>query len=284
VGVSATCLASGWQVRGCCQPADFNAGTLYNLGTIDGQQGWTASPPAANWDQTIKIVSGRKVWQLSNVVASGNFGNQPTSYSSCQVAGEPNSNLWDNNNPPFPTAFATSNTFYWRVQFQSAVNGPQTGLQINMAAAARQTAWRMTNLRIVDNGAGLEVHAYEATVDVTTPPGTASYPDNIIATLSYGAVHTLETEIAFVPGITITGNIVKGNDIVKVYVDGALTYTGNTWEALYYTGVDVGVPSPPSRLQAVNSLQFRLRDASGAGVTAGNGLYFQEVLVGNSRG
>jgi hypothetical protein len=98
-------------------------------------------------------------------------------------------------------------------------------------------------------------------------------------------VHTIKTEITFVPGVSISGNIVRGNDFVKVYVNGALDWTGSTWEAYYYAaaGPDVSNIQRP-RLQAVNALMFCLSlPYGGAIANQGKGLLFQEVLVGNSR-
>lgn len=234
---------------------------------------------------------------MSNAVFSTGFSNQPTSYVSCQVAGEPGSNLWNDYTTtpgPSPTVpgFPTTNKFYWRVQFKSAVTIPQPDLAINLASVAKQSSWRMTYLRIRESTASnsLELGVFEAIGNLANPTSVGmTYPFTIIATgLSYADVHTLETEITFVPGININGNTVTGNDIVKVYLNGNLIYTGSTWEALYYVtlpgpGSDVGtIPNP--RLQAVNALMFRQSASPNVpGPLTGNGLLFQEVLVGNSR-
>lgn len=97
--VQAVCTPAGWSVSGCCVPANM---TLYNLGTIDLQNGWTVrdnfvtSPTPGNFDQEVVDVPGHgRVWRISNAVTTGGFSNQPNTYSSCEVAGETGSFLWN---------------------------------------------------------------------------------------------------------------------------------------------------------------------------------------------
>lgn len=138
----------------------------------------------------------------------------------------------------------------------------------------------MINPRIVDDGvSGFRIEVTELGNNGTFPLSNLVIAQNI----SYNALHTLEIKIQFVDGVNLTtepgGSVeVNGNDIVKYYLNGMMIHTGTTWEAYYYWNErsDIGTPQNP-RIQAVNSLIFRL--AGTAAANSNGGFYFEEVLL-----
>ena len=86
------------------------------------------------------------------------------------------------------------------------------------------TGGRMSYLRFEDQTDG--VHVFFDDVTDAGPSGTvATFNEHDIATLDRGHSHTIRFSIDFVPG--------PGNDVVKIYIDGALKATGTTWENYY---------------------------------------------------
>lgn len=267
------------------------AGTFdtYNVGSIDQQQGWTTrdafltSTTVGNWDQGIVNLGDRKVWRLSNAVTSGTFTSQPFSYKAAEVAGESGANLWNDRgtngaspiSPALPGGTATTDTFYSKVSFRSATGAAQTGLNVVLSASAKQSAVRMSWLQIADTGSGFDLRVY----DLIANGGFPAAPTTIASGLSYTALHTLETQIVFRDGVTMMGTDVYGNDELKVYLDGALVHTGSTWEGYYYNYERITAGQP--RLQAVDSMLFRVAGSAATG-TAGNGFYFEDVVVSNT--
>lgn len=300
----AMCQTEGWSVRGCCVPARLNSG-LYtavpapntssqatggNPGGIDGQQGWTVKDNFVSsitygfFDQEVKDLGGDDglVWRVSNGRGSGSFGAQPYSYPSCKVAGESGSQLWNDRGPVGSTPVysltspnATTNEFYWRVDFRSATGTAQPGLRIELSASAKQHLWRMTFLELNDTGSGFQLR--EAVNNQTTGFDVLPGQGSVIASgLSYSDTHTIETRIKFVDGITEVDGVFVGNDIVQVFLNGTVIHTSTTFEALYYTTTISGIQHP--RKQAVNSLMVRV-PAPAVTANLGYGLYFSNVVV-----
>ena len=245
-------------------------------GTINNQFGWTVEDQWGNsanlFDQVITLdAGGARVWQMSSAITSLSYSNQPCSPITAEVAGEPGSSLWndqgpDSNqpfDPPHYGANATVSTFYTRVVFGSATGAPQPGLSLTLSAFAKQSNARMSWVGLGDSGSGIVLGFYDY-VD--------SFRFTAIATdLSYTDLHTVETTIEFMAG--------PANDVVKVFLNGTLIHTGLSWEAYYYSNLQI-VPGEP-RLQAVNSLHFRAGGDS-APATAGAGYYFHAVEVSNT--
>jgi MYXO-CTERM domain-containing protein len=278
----------------------------YNLGSIRDQNGWTTtdnfttSVTVGNWDQAIVDVAGTKVWRMSNAVTTGGFSNQTCSYSSAAVAGEVGAGnsttgaLWNDRgsvgSSPTPSqhgAFASSTQFYCKVDFRSATGGAQSGLQLDLHAAARQSGGRQTGLRIVDSGSGFSLVAYEAGANgsnFNNTTGAIDSPVTVASGLSYSALHTLEMTIDFVAGLDSVGGAVVGNDIVRYYLNGSLIHTGSTFEAYWALNnpwnAQYAATGASRRIQAVDALMFRSTGPAAAG-TAGAGFYFEDVTVAN---
>lgn len=259
----------------------------FNLGTIDQQQGWTTrdgfqtSVTVGNWDQAIVQVGAKRVWRISNAVTSNTYASQTFSSTSAEVAGETGSALWNDRgtNGSAPTApqfgaLATNNQFYSRFDFRSATGAAQNGLAITLSASAKQSAVRMSWLQIADTGSGFDLRVFETGLNGSF--GTSS--TTIASGLSYADLHSVETTIDFVDGVTNTGSGILSNDVLKVYLNGSLVHTGSTWESYYYLN-ELTTPGQP-RLQAVDSMLFRV-SGTAAPSNLGNGFYFENVVVGN---
>jgi hypothetical protein len=209
--------------------------TLYNLDSIDLQKGWTvrAFPNAelGTFDQAVVDAPGEgRVWRISNAITAGAFSNQPFTYSSCEVAGETGSFLWNNRTTPQssaqPGAPGINKNFVWSVRFKSATGGNQTGLRIDLLSMARQYTWRQTSMRVRDTGSGFNITVQERGAFNGTSP---SITRTIASDLSYTDWHTVTTKITFVDGINNSSGLLTGNDIAEVFLDGNLIYTGSTW-------------------------------------------------------
>jgi hypothetical protein len=260
----------------------------YSVGSIDGQNGWTTrdnfttATTVGSWDQGIKQVNdangNRKVWRISNAVRSTTYSSMPYSFTSAQVAGETGSALWNDrgtvgSSPTAPQfgAYATTNSFYSSVSFRSATGAAQAGLGLTFSLGSKQSAVRMSYVRVQDNGStGLDV--LYGTVDTTGNfvGGSAT----TLATLNYTDLHTIEMGAIFNDGLA--------NDFFGVRINGGALFAGSTWEQ-YYSANELITPGTP-RLQAVNSLLFRVNNSTTGGTPSltGNGFYFEDVVVNNS--
>lgn len=278
-------IAAAVSVAGSASAGIFDS---YTIGSIDGQNGWTTrdnfttSVTVGAWDQGIKQVNdangNRQVWRISNAVRSTTYSSMPYSFTSAQVAGETGSALWNNRGtvgsaPTTPQygAYATTNSFYSSVSFRSATGAAQAGLGLTFSLGSKQSAVRMSYLRVEDNGStGFNV--LYGTVDTTGAfvGGGAT----TLATLNYTDLHTIEMGAVFNDGLN--------NDFFGVRINGGALFAGQTWEQ-YYSANELITPGTP-RLQAVNSLLFRVNNSTTGGTPTltGNGFYFEDVVVNNS--
>jgi hypothetical protein len=81
--------------------------------------------------------------------------------------------------------------------------------------------------------------------------------------------HTVRIEMQFVEG--------DSNDVVKVFVDGALVHTGKSWEDYYRLDTESS-PTEPRSSRTVDSLLFRLSGAA-APPTLLNGFLVEGVKL-----
>ena len=134
--------------------------------------------------------------------------------------------------------------------FASTVPGSQqVGLSV-VASPDRGDTARMSWVQMQDTPTGLQVNFEDydhSILNFTTTP--------IATSLDRTITHTIKITMQFVDG--------PSNDIVKVYVDGALAHTGTSWED-YFRDFEVGVP------HAVDSIMFRTAGTA-APANLGNG-------------
>jgi hypothetical protein len=182
--------------------------TTYALGDINGQNGWTKSGP---YDVGVVATSfptfGSQSLRLSDAFTSGSFGDQTFSPGLLSPAGES------------PALSHFDSTF----SIGTTSAGDQIGLHMSVSPDNGSGA-RMSYLRFEDQFDG--VHVFFDDVTDPGPLGTvANFNETDIATLARTSAHTIRFSIDFKAG--------PGNDVVKIYVDGALKTTGTTWEDYY---------------------------------------------------
>jgi hypothetical protein len=291
-GVAALLLAGG-VVRADSRGITFEAPT-YHAGSIDGQDGWAGAaggPINPAIDQAIVANGagapasfGAQSWRISNAYTDGAFGDWPFSPSLQNEAGESaaqNGGL---------SGGTRGNHFEAQWSFASTVpTAEQAGLQISVSPDRGDGA-RMSFARLRDNPGGLSVEF--ADYQDAAPYGTLANPaagcgsedDFVTTTVASGLdrtkAHTLKLTMDFVDG--------PRNDVVKVYVDGALVHTGTSWENYYRrcTESGGGVPNDASADQSrtVDSLIFQARSGGGtAPATLGHGFLIDGLSYSSAR-
>lgn len=218
--------------------------------------------PIAGTDEEVVDLSPDphgKVWRISTAVDSGASGQNPHSpRNSGVISGETVSLPNDSCGP------STTSNFYGQVDFRSVTGSAQAGLEFVIDANSSDT--RQAFVRLVDNGVSGFDLTYVQTADGCTFPNTP-----IASDLSYTDWHTLGIEILFVDGLasgTAGQPGAEGNDIVNICVDGILVHTGTSWESC------IGA-------RVVDQLLFETSNENPS--FAGNGLYFDNVLVTDVR-
>ena len=240
-------------------PIDFEPGSGYAIGDIDGQQGWSKTGP---YDVAVASVSdfaaasgcgfGSQALRLSDAVTSGSFGDQTFSPGLAQPAGE----------TPAQTHFTAS----FKIGTTSADQQP--GLHLSVSPDDGNGA-RMSYLRLEDQSDGVHVFFDDATDP--GPVGTvASFSDTDIATLSRTSAHTVKFDIGF---------RTNAPDVVNIYIDGALKHTGTTWEDYYR--YDPEQTPAGNQVPLVSKLLFREAGDAHSG-NAGAGFLVDDVSLSSS--
>lgn len=187
----------------------------YNLGNINGQQGWMKTNP--NFDVEVADVSifsnasgfgfETKALRLSNTYTSGSFGDQTFSPGLTVPVGESEAETY------FEASFDIGST----------KASQQPGLFLSVSPDDGNGS-RMSYVGFDDQSDGIHVIFYDVTDQ--GPLGTeASFNPTDVATIDRTSAHSIRFSISFVPG--------PANDVVKLYVDGILEITGTTWEDYY---------------------------------------------------
>jgi hypothetical protein len=239
-------------------PITFESPT-YSPGSIQGQDGWGGDGTPINpfIDQAIVTTSSpasfaSQSFRMSNAFTSGSFGDQVFSPSLANEAGETSAASDGLSGGTRQARFVAQ----W--QFASATGTPQPGLSV-VVSPDRGDGARMSWVQMTDTGgAGLEVNFYDYQHSVGNFVGTT-----LATGLDRSTAHTIKVQMDFVDGVA--------NDVVKVYVDGALKITGTSWED-YFRDVE-GNPTRP-----VDSLLFRV-GGDPAPATNGYGFLFDNVSM-----
>jgi hypothetical protein len=216
-------------------PITFEPPT-YTVGNIDGQNGWMKTGP---YDVAVASISSfpaasgygfdSQALRFSDAVTSGSFGDQTFSPALASAAGEGASKSH------FDASFSIGTT----------LAAEQVGLHMSVSPDSGDGS-RMSYLRFEDHSDG--VHVFFD--DVTNPgplPSASNFSDTDIATLGRTTAHSIRFAIDFKAG--------QGNDVVKIYVDGALKITGATWENYYR--YDAEQTGNGNLVPAVKKLLFR---------------------------
>lgn len=240
-------------------PITFEPPT-YVTGNINGQNGWMKSGPydvavasVASFPAAAGYGFGAQALRLSDAVTSGSFGDQTFSPALASPAGE----------SPAQTHFDAS---FW---IGTALATLQPGLHVSVSPDDGNGS-RVSYLRFEDQADG--VHVFFA--DVTNPgplPTVATFNETDIATLSRATAHSIRFSIDFKTG--------PANDVVRIYVDGALEITGTTWEDYYrYDPEQVG---NANTVPNVSKLLFRESGAANP-ANLGNGFLVDAVSLSSS--
>ena len=231
----------------------------YLPGSINGQDGWSATGP---YDQEVDTSSsvagfGAQSFRMSNAVSSGSFGDWPFSPSLIDEAGETGAE-GDGSSGTLQNHFEAS------FQIASAVPTiEQPGLGLAFSPDRGDGA-RMSLVRVRDLPAGLQVSFVDYQSNGIACDG--DFVDTIVASgLNRSTVHSIRIAMDFVDGVR--------NDIVNVYVDGTFVHTGTSWE-------DYFRECEGNSTRTVDSLLFR---ASGtASSTLGNGFLIDNLTLSSS--
>ena len=117
----------------------------------------------------------------------------------------------------------------------------------------------MSFLRFEQGVDGIHVVFFD--VDNPGPVGTvSSFEPHDVATITRGEQHAIRLEMEFVDG--------PGNDVVEVFVDGALEFTGTSWED--YHRFDPEATGGGNLVPTVDSALFRI-SGTAAPANAGQG-------------
>ncbi len=236
----------------------------YFVGSIHGQDGWSslgsAGSGCAVYDHAVAANTygytsfGTQSLRMSNAVTSGCFSDQTFSKSLVNEAGESTSS--DAYNGGFSGGTRQSH-FETQWDFASTVPGAeQPGLSV-VASPDRGDGARMSWVQMADTPAGLEVNFF----DYQT--GIGFVFTNVASGLDRTVPHSIKITMKFIDG--------AANDIVKVYVDGALLHTGTSWEDFFRE-------NQPPGTRTVDSVLLRT-GGTAAPATLGNGFLVDNLTL-----
>ena len=227
-----------------------------------------------SYDQRVVTMGANNVLRMSNAVTTGSFSNQPWS-PSVAAAGEAGASLHNDRgtdhtaplNPPNPNGTVTANNrFFFSFDFGSFTGATQSGLFLSVSAGPRQSSFRQTYIGLQgDIGGGLGVNFIDYAVG-----GSTFNTVQVASGLNPAAMHQIAMEVLFLDGLNPDGS---GNDIVRLYVNGALAHTGTTWET-FHRWTTPGVQDQI----AVDAIMFRAGGTAVPG-TSGSGFFFDNVLL-----
>lgn len=225
----------------------------FNLGTVDGQDGWHSAVPGDipalpnGYDQAVvdnssfgsPVGFGAQSLRLSNAYTepSGEFFFQTYSKSTTDPAGESQTNT----------------VFDGQFQFISTSASEQTGLHVSVSPDNGVGA-RMSYVSLDDTATGIQITFYDT-------DAAGNFVGYVAGTYARNVVHTVRFLIQTVPG--------EANDILRLYVDGVdigdkLGVCFTTWESYYRAAPPVGEGHEPG---VIDSFEFR---SAGNGITLAN--------------
>lgn len=256
----------------------------YATGLVHGQDGWSAFGSAGSgcalYDVAVVTNSygyatfGAQSLRDSNARTSGCFGDQTFSRSLADEAGELSAG-----NDGMSGGLRQS-WFEAEWEFASTVPGAeQPGLSV-VASPDRGDGARMSWVQMADTPGGLEVNFYEYLDNAPQGPGDTDmdgWDDGCDDEDLFSFVPLATGLDRTVPhSIKITMSFLEGpaNDVVQVFVDGALEYTGTSWED-YFRYCEL------NSTRTVDSILFRTGGAA-APATLGNGFLIDNLRLRSS--
>lgn len=252
----------------------------YATGSIHNQNGWSSSGSAGSGcaaydhkvvDNTGAAYSyegfGDQSLRISNAVTSGCFGDQTFSMSAANDAGESDAQSGGMSGGTRRNHFRSVWTFA-----STTPNAAQPGLSV-VASPDRGDGARMSWIQMADIPAtettpgGIDVNFYDyqsGAVEQGCLTGANFVFSNIATGLDRTQPHTIAVEMDLLDG--------PDNDVVRVYVDGALAHTGTSWEGYFRECEE----TPQSR--TVDSILFRT-GGTAAPATLGKGFLIDGFSV-----
>jgi hypothetical protein len=246
---------------------NFESG-LFTIGApFHGQGGWSMTGPPA-FD--VAVVGsggtagfGSQSLRASNAAASGGFANQPIAPSLADAAGEASSRSSSGSSGDRQPRYDL------RFQFRSAQPGAQQAGLVIQLSATDHLGNRMGVLTLQDTAGGLEVRYFD-TPSPACPGGTAgcvSFRETtVVGGLTRGDAHSVRLQMDFVDG--------PDNDVVQVFVDGSLRFTGETWENYYRN--DPEQAAAGNIVPLIDTAALRMNTGGGP---AGGGFLIDNVRV-----
>jgi len=229
--------------------ADSNTTTFdsFNTGSVNGQNGWSATGP---YNELIVDNSGNKALRVSDSVTSGSFGDWVFAAPLANSVGE---NSADN---------------HFEMQFDIAAAGQTDPVGSHVSVSPdRGDGSRMSYLRFEYHADG--IHVFFDDVSDAGPIGTtATFNETDIATITKTASHNIKLTMDTLAG--------PSNDIVNVYIDGALVHTGTSWENYYRYDSEASAEQSP---RPVNTMIIQARGTAQPGDL---GFLFDNVSLSSS--
>jgi hypothetical protein len=246
------------------------AGTLFeqpfftSASALDGQDGWlnTGGHDAAIVTNTgsAAVAFGQQSLRISNARTSGAFGDQTFSAPLTDGAGEATSaaggQAGGERQPHYDTTF----------RFLSTTPGAeQPGLAVTISPDTGNGG-RMSFLRLRDTPAGIAIDFVDVP-SALTDQGHVDFRETEVAqALARTGPHSVRLSIDFVPG--------ESNDVVKVYVDDELRFTGSSWENYYRHDTENGPNNP---VPVVDQLLLRVSSNPAHPELDGKGFLIDDV-------
>lgn len=222
-------------------PCDSSTFDAFSLGSVDGQDGWSATGP---YDQ--EVVSntygyttfGCQSLRISDALVSGSFGDWVFAKPLTDSAGEVDATAGS-----FSEGTRQSH-FEAEFDIASATGALQTDLRVSVSPD-RGDGSRMSYLAFDDTPGGIDVTFY----DVQGTDNPANFVPTVVATgLDRTEPHNIKFMMEFIDG--------PSNDIVEIYIDGVLVHTGTSWENYYRYDSEASAEQSP-RLVKTLILQAR---------------------------
>ena len=280
LGIALT-VATGREVYADSRTIGFE-NPPYTTGSIDGQDGWGGQTPPGvpinpSIDQEVSAVTARtgsQSFRMSSFYANGSFADWPFSPSLTDGAGEPGASSDGFTGGTLQPRFTAT------IYFKSAVPTVQDS-HVTLSPDRGDGA-RMSWIRVSDNvtdpseftndarqGLSVSFLDYAIPANPNDCDGGPSELDSegkcfvfhtLATNLSRTAWHQIDVEMEFYFG--------KGNDVVRVAVDGGAPFRGTSWEDYFENN-----SNPPNHTATVDSLLFQVR-----GTAEGNdGFYFDDL-------
>jgi hypothetical protein len=233
-----------------CESTDTVSDTTFDtfaLGNVNGQNNWNSTGP---FDQEIVENTygydsfGCQSLRISNAVTDSTFGDQTFAAPFTDSVGESDATAG---------SFTAGDRYTrYEAEFDIATTKPDVE-QSNLALSVspdRGDGSRMSYLGFADTAAGMEVTFYD-TPGMSDP---ANFSPTLIDTLDTSVPHTIKFVIDAVDG--------PSNDVVEIYIDGALAHTGTTWENYYRFDAEASAEQSP---RLIKTLLFRTAGSAATG-------------------